>query len=209
MLSDDRVATGCTGIAGLWPMPPPFPNSWKSGLGKITGKSDVHVQKSYVNLLCVMMSWMFLRKVRIAPQPCRLGKSLRPEQREAVNRLEDNFSSWPSIGPLLFEDLGRSATKYENVSTLMHSLTARASNIKVNIDKYAPQYSCNAYNTTMAGYRSRMLLLKSPKTSSLRKYDLWESQISIPNLFFRLMFSKLTKTLSLSDWILHTRRAPV
>ena len=93
----------------LWPIPPPFPRAWGFDLKDLIKVSDWgSAIQGFVNLLCVVLSWIFLGK------PTDIAKydpysQLNSHQEASVSLFGEIVGPWGELPPFTTPDLGRTA----------------------------------------------------------------------------------------------------
>ena len=121
--------------SSIWPMPPPYPEVFRSGAYSRPGN---HLRR-LVCLQVIALDWLCLNEPASAPECIQIGRRLNSRQWSAVKMLEHlgtdgNTPEFIDVG-----DMGRAAAKMEGfenvlgaVSRALHSLSSSANAYQVS-----------------------------------------------------------------------------
>ncbi|CAE6965207.1 unnamed protein product [Symbiodinium sp. CCMP2592] len=112
-----------------WPMPLPYFELCQEGKHSLAFEADArseHALKAAANLLVASLSWLHLGRPREAPAHIRGGRVLDQEQLEHVNRLEEMMRDVICHAPVTAEDMGRVASKIENLEDIARTLRKKS-----------------------------------------------------------------------------------
>ena len=116
-----KLATPQDGsTAVMWPMPLPYP---KVLVGP--GSDEENELASFhrgVNLVIAALNWLHLRRPACCPPELVLGKSLSRLQWKVVRNCERLMAAWKSCDSITAEDMGRTASKIEDIELAIQRL---------------------------------------------------------------------------------------
>ena len=121
---DERTALS------VWPMPPPFPR-WLLPAENDAVKLPYPIvaRQKALNLAVITLSWLHLRRPRVAPPEMRVGRALTAKQQKVVGNLEKFFREVSFDGDIGPAEMGRTAAKLESLDILLFSLQGQASRL--------------------------------------------------------------------------------
>ena len=121
---DERTALS------VWPMPPPFPR-WLLPAENDAVKLPYPIvaRQKALNLAVITLSWLHLRRPRVAPPEMRVGRALTAKQQKVVGNLEKFFREVSFDGDIGPAEMGRTAAKLESLDILLFSLQDQASRL--------------------------------------------------------------------------------
>lgn len=114
----------------VWPMPPPFPR-WLLPAENDAARLPYPIvaRQKALNLAVITLSWLHLRRPRLAPLEMRVGRALTAKQQMVVGNLEKFFREVSFDGDIGPAEMGRTAAKLESLDTLLFSLQDQASRL--------------------------------------------------------------------------------
>ncbi len=129
ILQPHRLGSQPTSVTSVWPMPPPYPEVFRSGAGNIPGS---HL-KRLVSVQVIALDWLHLNEAASAPECIKVGRRLSSRQWSAVKMLEHLGTDGNTPELVSAMDMGRSAAKIEGfeealevVSRCLHTLSSSA-----------------------------------------------------------------------------------
>ena len=105
--------------SSTWPMPPPYPEVFRSGSATRPGS---HL-KRLVSLQVIALDWLALNEPAVAPECIRLGRRLSSRQWSAVKMLEHLGTDGNTPEFIQAADMGRSAAKMENFEEVLGAVS--------------------------------------------------------------------------------------
>ena len=117
-----------------WPMAPPFPQEFAKPEAK---RKRVHHQRTAINMITMLFSWLSLGEVSVAPASCRLGAPLSPRQWREIDGLRSSVGVWSRHPAVDVGDLGRMADKAVNYDQQVSLLQNAVDAIRQDVDVYA------------------------------------------------------------------------
>ena len=101
--------------SSIWPMPPPYPEVFRSGAGSKPGN---HLRR-LVSLQVVALDWLCLNEAGSAPECIRIGRRLNSRQWSAVKMLEHLGTDGNTPEFIQAGDMGRAAAKMEGFENVL------------------------------------------------------------------------------------------
>ena len=122
----------------VWPLPPPHSLAWSGGACP-RNPPEAHelARQSWCNMVFTFLSWLHLGKPSAAPSRACLGAPLTPGQAETAGCLETLSADANDSADICFGDLGRTATKYENLGATLSDFTRVARELMTQLDPYS------------------------------------------------------------------------
>ena len=131
-----------------WPMPMPYPDIGIGNFGEAAIDACLgDITKAHTNLVICILSWLHLGRPAAASRSIRKGCGLSPAQVGAATRIEKLISHHLDQPPITSDDLGRSATKVENVNQILEKFYPAVQHLE-------SQFACAGYNKTNKGEKS-------------------------------------------------------
>lgn len=103
----------------VWPMPLPFPEMHRRGGRRLQVDTD---RKLGINYIVLVLSWMSCEEKLVDVSTIGLGCKLNKAQWQVVRSLTSLVDSWNAQGRVTAEDMGRAASKVENIESLLRQL---------------------------------------------------------------------------------------
>ena len=105
----------------VWPLPLPYPN----GRSTEVTTEQLSFQRG-VNAVVLMLNWLHLGQPGKVPTSYKMNAPLTGPQHAMVKRLERLMGEWKTAPPISAADMGRAASKVENLEEQIRVLTAAA-----------------------------------------------------------------------------------
>ena len=121
----------------LFPMPLPFPEV----LSKSAEVRQGVAKKKGLCALVIVLNFLHLGKPRSCDPRLSRRVALTREQWQAVERLGKFYDAWVSVSPIDAEVMGRTASKFENIESVLSELEASVSVLNRSIQGYVSQNS--------------------------------------------------------------------
>lgn len=130
----------------LFPMPLPFPEA----LCKCAEPRGGIARKKGICALVVVLNFLHLGKPRSCDPQVSKKVPLTREQWGAVERLGKFYDAWISVSPIDAEVMGRTASKFESLESVLFNLEASVVALNRSIPGYVSQ-PCAAYQVPIPG----------------------------------------------------------
>lgn len=136
-----RLATPpeSVGTASLWPMPLPFVSEMRGGVSDELPDS-VPLRRG-VNMVVLVLNWLYLRRPKTCPAEICLGARLNKLQWRVVRNLERLLEAWNSSDVIDASSMGRSASKIENMEEVVWKLAQFEKSASDWLEEIAPSSS--------------------------------------------------------------------
>ena len=118
-------------FTATWPMPLPYPEAWQVGPGWRRLDVDMPTARA-LNLVVGVLNWLEWGRPASVPDDAPRGP-LRPDQKDTIERLAAATVAWHECPPLDLLDLGRTASKFEQVNRTIAELEALAHQIRLGL----------------------------------------------------------------------------
>ena len=118
--------------SSIWPMPPPYPEVFRSGAGSKPGN---HLRR-LVSLQVVALDWLCLNEAGSAPECIRIGRRLNSRQWSAVKMLEHLGTDGNTPEFIQAGDMGRAAAKMEGFENVLGAVTRALSCLSSTVGSY-------------------------------------------------------------------------
>ena len=103
----------------VWPMPLPFPEMHRQGGRRLQVDTE---RKLGINYIILVLSWMACEEKLVNVSSIGLGCKLNKEQWRVVQSLTSLVDSWNAQGEVTADDMGRAASKVENIESVLGRL---------------------------------------------------------------------------------------
>ena len=107
--------------SSVWPMPPPHPEVLRKDHRSLP---DGEFRKLVVDLVVISLNYLDLGRPHRAPITCLAGGQLSTAQREHADRISTFVGTWFAEGTLSASDMGRTASKVEELENIISDLRA-------------------------------------------------------------------------------------
>ena len=104
---------------GSWPMPLPYPEAFRADPKSL---AIGELKKLFVNVQICLLNFLDLGRPSRALPSCLCGGPLAEKQWEAVKRFECFLDAWFELGVLNATDMGRTASKIEDLENALRKL---------------------------------------------------------------------------------------
>ena len=162
LLCGHHTSTPIVGVSG-WPMPVPFPESWRKG-GATTAGTAKNTQL-FLNLLTAYLSWQHMRQPKLPPPNMRLGQALSNQQLEIVQRLKAWVKPWSQFPELKLAELGRGIDRARSLGEVIQALEVATVEIRNGLGSYCRPQGRQNSQTVLGGFRDR-----DPDTVSIGQF---------------------------------------
>ena len=129
------------GTATFWPMPLPYPQTFRRGASE--EQTDIRgLQfKKGVNLAVASLNWLRLRRPFQRPEEICLFQPLTKVQWRIVKFMEEVMIAWSVCEPVTAEAMGRSASKVEDIESALGRLASLELDVGVLLEESAIEAS--------------------------------------------------------------------
>ncbi len=129
------------GTATFWPMPLPYPQTFRRGASE--EQTDIRgLQfKKGVNLAVASLNWLHLRRPFQCPEEICLFQPLTKVQWRIVKFMEEVMIAWSVCEPVTAEAMGRSASKVEDIESALGRLASLELDVGVLLEESAIEAS--------------------------------------------------------------------
>ena len=117
----------------VWPMPLPFPEMHRRGGRRLQVDTD---RKLCLNYVVLAMNWLAMDEKLVDVSAIGLGCRLNKKQWSVVKKLTPLVDTWNQQGQITPADMGRAASKMENIEELVQELEEAALRPAVHLRSY-------------------------------------------------------------------------
>lgn len=148
-ISSSIGADTCT-----WPVPPLCGDLWRLRNAPQSLKDSELLGLCDVLTLCYM-NWITLGRPAACPTRARCGARRSLLQQRVAEQLHESTRTWDQSAVFEMNDLGRQATKYENIDCLLQRLADISVGLQHSIDPYGYNVPTCRHDARVSGFRSR------------------------------------------------------